>query len=86
MDADTAREILDRTRRIETRITKIGNAMGVDVGGGKPIWDPARRRVMVSTPNCSINEVLGVIPYADRRLGPRVYVGDQYLMTVVIDS
>ncbi len=86
MDAVTAREILDRTRRIETRITKIGNAMGVDVGGGKPSWNAARRRVDLPSPNCSLSECIAVIPAEMRGAGIRLYVGNQYLTTMTVDS
>lgn len=79
------RETLDRVRRIETRLTKLGQAMGVDVGGGQPMWDTVRGVAVVPTPNCSIKGILAVIPQGYRERGADVYVGDEYLMTVRID-
>lgn len=76
-------ELLDRTRRIETRITRIGNHLGIDVGGSKPTWDPERQAIVLPTPNCSISDCLAIIP---AEIGPGmtvdVFIADQYLTTL----
>lgn len=79
-------EILDRTRRIETRLTKIGNAMGVDVGGGKPFWCNKRRCVVLPSPGCAITEVVRVVPEDLKHLGVDVYVGDDCLCRVRVST
>lgn len=74
-------ELLDRVRRIETRVTKIGHAMGVDVGGGRPSWDVKRGCVVLPSPNCSIAECVNIVPAS--REGPvDVYVGDQFICAI----
>lgn len=80
---EPGQEMLDRVRRIETRVTKIGNAMGVDVGGGKPAWDVGRCRVTLPSPNCSIREIVEVIPERFAGHPVSVYVGDDHFTTVV---
>ena len=83
--ADEVKEIVDRVRRIETRVTKMGHAMGVDVGGGRPIWNAAQKRVLLPSPNCSIGECLAVIPEKLRDEEVDFYIGTQYLCTVFVD-
>jgi len=78
------RELVDRVRRIETRVTKIGRHFGIDVGGGRPIWDP-RGRVVIPSPNCSVGDILKTVPDASRSGEVDVYVGDEYMMTLYID-
>jgi len=70
-------EMLDRSRRIETRVTKIGNFIGADVGGGKPVWD--RDRVQIPSRNCSIGDVIAVVPADQRHRSVPVYIGDDYV-------
>lgn len=82
----TEQETLDRVRRIETRITKIGQAMGVDVGGGRPIWLEGDKHVAVPSPNCSIGEIMKVVPQEHRHLDIPVFVGSDYLMTIFVDE
>lgn len=80
---DDGQEIRDRVRRIETRVTKIGNAMGIDVGGGKPVWDAGRRLVSLPSPNCSIKEIVESIPDEFTGLAIDIYVGVQHFATLV---
>jgi hypothetical protein len=76
------REIVERVRRIETRVTKIGQAMGVDVGGGKPVWFDGK--IGAPSPNCSIGDLLRTIP-AGHDKDVDVYVHDDYLFTMYVD-
>ena len=86
MSEDAAtQEIVDRVRRIETRVTKMGHAMGVDVGGGKPRWNRQLQRVMMPSPNCSVSECLTVIPDELRDTEVDLYVGPDYVCTVFVD-
>jgi hypothetical protein len=79
------REILDRVRRTETRVTKIGRALGIDVGGGKPVWDDALGRVVVPSPNCSVGDIVNAVPEDRRKLEIDVYVAEDYLLTLFVD-
>ena len=53
-------EVLDRTRRIETRLTKYMQAQGIDAGSLKPMW----RNGKVHAPNAMVGtlDLLNVIP------------------------
>jgi hypothetical protein len=82
-DHEDIREVRDRMRRVETRVTKIGRFLGVDVGGGRPIWRDGT--VVVPTPNCAIGEMLKVIPDGAKGGDVDVYVNDDYLFTLFID-
>ena len=79
------KEILDRVRRTETRVTKIGRAMGVDVGGGVPTL--VNGRINVPSPNCSIGEIAKLLEagVSNSVVGTQVFVGDDYLATIRID-
>lgn len=78
-----AQEILDRVRRTETRVTKIGNHLGIDVGGGKPAWDSGQCRVVLPTSNCSLRECVEVIPEKFSGRPIDVYVGNEHFTTIV---
>jgi hypothetical protein len=78
MSYDPVDEILSRVRRIETRTTIIGRHLGADVGGGKPEWHNGK--IIVPTPNCSLGELMKVIP-SDWRGRFEVRVNDDYLFT-----
>lgn len=79
-DRKDLREALDRTRRIETRITKIGRHLNVDVGGGRPVYQPENKRVTLPSLNCSIGEVLECAGGAGAFV--QVYINDEFLGTL----
>ena len=79
-------EILDRTRRTETRVTKIGRAMGIDVGGGRPVWIEDSSRVIIPSPNCSVGAITEVVPASRRGEDVDVYVNEEYLFTLFVDQ
>lgn len=85
-DHGDIREIRDRMRRVETRVTKIGQSLGVDVGGGKPTWDPNDKVVTIPTPNCAIGSILAAIPEHERKGEVDVYIADEYLTTLFVDA
>lgn len=76
------REILERVRRIETRVTIMGRHVGADVGGGRPTW--SNGRIDVPTRNCSIGELMRVVPprWGDRPVD--VHMDDERLFTFSI--
>lgn len=80
------REVLDRTRRIETRVTKIGRAMGVDVGGGRPVWIQDSARVIIPSPNCSVGAIIEVVPVDRRGEDIDVYINEEYMFTLFVDQ
>lgn len=79
-------EVRDRVRRIETRLTVLAKTLGVDVGGASVLWNGDAERVQVSTPNCSLAEILRAIPRHLQGDDADVYVGGQYLATVFTDA
>lgn len=54
-------EMLDRTRRIETRLTRYLEQNGFETGVQRPTWDP-RGVIHIPTRACSIHDMLAVIP------------------------
>jgi hypothetical protein len=80
------RELLDRLRRMETKLTKIGNHLNVDVGGATPAWDPDRKRLIIDSPNCSLGDIFKAIPLqvSGSALVP-VHIGEQFYMSVRLD-
>lgn len=81
MPNDPVNEILDRVKRIETRVTIMGRHVGADVGGGKPLWN-GNGRVIVPTRNCSIGELMKAIPHTWRGNVAVQMDNDEYLFTV----
>ena len=59
---DDAREMLDRTRRIETRLTKLVKALGFDAGGQEAVYDAAQRTLDVPSRHVSLQDCLAQIP------------------------
>ena len=55
-------ETLDRTRRIESRLTSLINKLGFISPGKKPIWDGSDLTVTIQSKETALDEVLGVIP------------------------
>lgn len=70
-------EMLDRSRRIETRLTKIGLAQGVDMGGARPMWNNGQ--IDIPSRNCAIGDVMQVIPLSERNKAVPVYINGDYL-------
>lgn len=75
------REIRDRVRRIETRVTITGRHVGADVGGGRPEWRDGR--IYASTANTSLNELMKVVPEGWDK-GFHVYINNDYLFSGTI--
>jgi hypothetical protein len=55
-------EILDRSRRIESRLTSFINKSGFTVLNKKPVWDGHMLSVTVPSREVSLDEVLAAIP------------------------
>lgn len=57
---DETKEVLDRMRRMETRITKYLESQGFDTGVKRPTWEGGK--VSIPSLSCSIKEALSVVP------------------------
>lgn len=64
-------EILDRTRRIETRLTKLIESQGIDSGTKKPRWDG--ETIHLASLEISLKELITLVP-ASHRHGAEVQV------------
>ena len=78
-------EVLSRTRRIETRLTQLMLAMGVDTQAQKPIFMRAEpetnARVVIPSRHTSMKEVLDTVPKSCD--GPvELFVGDKHVATL----
>lgn len=58
--AQMTQEMLDRFRRVETKVTKIANHLGIDAGVEIPAWENGK--ITVTSIKCSLQEMLSVIP------------------------
>lgn len=61
MHNDILREVRDRTRRIETRLTKWLEAEGFETKVQRPVWR-GDGRLDVPTRSCSLADCLSVVP------------------------
>lgn len=80
----TQREIVQRCRRIETRLTQLLISQGVDARQQKPSFDeasPASARMVVPSMHSSVKEIIDSIP-AEFEGAVAVYIGEQHVMDV----
>lgn len=71
-DEKKLNEMLDRTRRIETRLTRYLEQNGFETGVQRPVWNP-RGGIDIPTRACSIHDMLAVVP-ADWNRGDEIIV------------
>lgn len=64
MTDETTREIVERCRRIETRLTKFLESQGFDTHVKRPFWNG--KAVVIPSLGCSVQDMLSAIP-ADHR-------------------
>lgn len=69
--ADPNREVTDRLRRIETRLTGFMQWSGYDTGSDRPVW--ANGIIHIPTPGASLRDILAVIP-ADWSMKDEIYI------------
>lgn len=77
-------ETLERTRRIETRLTKLALALGVDMPSQKPEFAPyimEPSRLILPSPHTSMFEILAAIPRGWQG-AVDVYIGQSYQTTL----
>lgn len=81
-------EIRDRTRRIETRLTKFMTEMGVAAGNEPPHFLTGQPRsgagctISVPTPHASLREILAAIPDSHVGVPVDIYLGIERLAIV----
>lgn len=56
------RELLDRTRRIETRLTAYLERQGEPIHNPKPLWEHTTNSILVPNMDCSIGKCLSEVP------------------------
>ena len=59
------KELLDRTRRIETRLTRYLADRGFDVESQKPVYDEHLRQLRIPSRKVALQECLDVLPDGD---------------------
>ncbi len=79
MATDPIREILDRTRRIETRLTKYISDQGGELSTQQPVWRDGT--VHVPSPRCGLQEILAAVP-ANWEGDVSIYCNSRYLVTL----
>lgn len=79
---DPPSEVLDRVRRIETRLTMFLEASGFDTKVRRPLWDGTRRRVIVPNPSTPLKDCVAAIPEAYRGQ-VTVYCKDDLITTII---
>jgi hypothetical protein len=83
-------EIMDRTRRIETRLTRFMEAQGFDTQVQRPQWLPpqeagAAGAILLPTPATSLRDCLDVVPGDWDSLRPIVLiVKDEHIGTLLM--
>ncbi len=84
-------ESLERLRRIETRITTVGIALGVPMGTDKPRFDPSdsvaqgRARMFLPSIHCSFSEIIKTLPPNWVGTDPvDLYIGSDLVGTVLV--
>lgn len=80
MTEATLTEVLDRTRRIETRLTKFMEASGFDTKVRRPEW--RGDGIHVPSPSTSIKDCLSVIPRDHDGSLIAVYHKDELLLII----
>lgn len=60
------KELLDRTRRIETRLTAYLERQGEPIGNQKPVWDHTTNSILVPNMDCSIGKCISEVPIDHR--------------------
>lgn len=62
IETDVAKEMMDRMRRIETRLTAYLVKHGEQVGGQMPVWDAKEECVVVHSADCPLSKCMNVVP------------------------
>ena len=76
-----AKEVVDRLRRLETRVTKFMEAQGFETQARRPRWSEDGI-VAIPNPSCAIKDFMATIPESwDPEEGIEIYFRDQWMGT-----
>lgn len=78
-DRELIVEIADRVRRMETRLVRFLESQGFDTQTQKPVLVDGT--VRIPTPNCSLADILDVIPFGHHGSVP-ITVGNELIATL----
>ncbi len=83
---DIIEESLERLRRIETRITKLCQFLGLDTNTKKPTWSVDQGTVIVPTDACSLRDILAAIPSGrgDENSDVEIWHKGRYVATIYV--
>jgi hypothetical protein len=76
---DRLKEVQDRARRTETRLTTYLNSQGHDTRVTRPRFDPIGMAVFVPSPDCSTRDVIESIPDDMRESEIAVKIGNEVI-------
>lgn len=77
------REMKDRLRRMETRLTKFMIAQGFDTETRQPVWEPGDGTLEVPSAQVALQDVLDAIPSHRTHTRPiPITLGDRVLCRV----
>lgn len=83
MQDTTAKEILDRCRRIETRLTRWLEQQGFDTRSMRPIW--RRGTVHIHSLDTSVRDILSVVPKDWNDRDPvLIYLQDRFVVEIFL--
>jgi len=85
MKPEDEKELLQRTKRIETRLTQFMIAQGVTTEHKRPVVEPGNpTRVVVPSRHTTLSEIMAVIPAGG---GPvDIMIGDDWLARMALAS
>jgi hypothetical protein len=73
------KELVERLRRVETRLTSYINKTGVTINYKKPSWDADNTRVIIPSREVALDEILAAIPDEFRDVTiPVLFAGNEY--------
>ena len=74
-------ETANRTRRIETRLTKFLEEQGVDLETRKPYWNG--KAIILPNPSCALSEIIAAIPPTlDEGDEIKVYYHQKFMVSI----
>lgn len=72
---DRLKEVQDRARRTETRLTTFLNSQGHDTKVTRPRFDPIGMSIFIPSPECSVREIIDAVPDDMREIEIAVRLG-----------
>jgi hypothetical protein len=77
-------EVLERVRRIETRLTKLLNHLGINPGAEKPQWEDGGV-IRLPSRKTPLDTILDTVPPGYGREEFDLFIGTDYIATMFID-